>query len=58
MTIPNIIIWVFNDALSAVSKEMDRRLERRVDECVELEELIIFVVFHSTVRRVEWNSCD
>jgi hypothetical protein len=51
-------IWAFNGALLTVSKEVDKRLKRRIDERVEWKELIIFVVFHNTVSRVEWNNCD
>ena len=58
MTIRNVITWPFNDALSAVSKETNRRLKRQVGEYVEWKELIIFVVIHSTVSRVEWNKCE
>jgi hypothetical protein len=58
MITPNMIIWAFNGALSAASKEMDRHLKRRLDECVEWKELIIFVVFHSTVSLAELIHCN
>jgi hypothetical protein len=53
-----MIIWSFNGALWAVSKEMDMPLKSRVNECVEWKKFIIFVIFHITIVHIERNNCD